>query len=512
MAAPRQTLSSSRRTPHPAGGTARSCLKASASYTPRVARAREIAALALVVVAAATPLPQAGWNAAAHFSLVESLADGTPRIDEHLNQSGDIAWVDGHFYAAKSPGLAAFSLPLYVTLDAADSFPPKQEASSGLPGAQAVPERSIWRINLVVLGFFFVLLLLVRRVVDGVYPGTGVVVALILGLGTMLLPFAAAYFSHVPSATLAFASFALVQGERGLDPWRLVAAGTLAGLAVFTDLPLAVVAACLSVYVVANRLRPRRAALYGAGLLAGLAPLVAYNAWAFGSPLRNGYSNAVAELGETGHDVIGANDQGFFGLTHPRAGVLVDLLFSERGLFVLMPVTLVAVGGLVLLARRGRRREALFIGGLAAAILLYNASYYLPFGGGSPGPRFLVPLLPFLALPLAAALRSWPLVTLAAAAVSAFWMISATVAGPLLAEDTSPSSWIGDIVREHELANSVLANGRISLVILLVPALLGVGLVVPNLLPLFKEKRLLSRPPLAGADAQRADSQTEAQR
>jgi len=52
---------------------------------------REVAALALVVTAAATVLPEAGWNATAHYALVESLADGTPRIDRHLNQGGDLA-------------------------------------------------------------------------------------------------------------------------------------------------------------------------------------------------------------------------------------------------------------------------------------------------------------------------------------------------------------------------------------------------------------------------------------
>ena len=70
------------------------------SRLPRVRTVREVAALALVVVAAATVLPEAGWNATAHYALVESLADGTPRIDGHLNQGGDVAWVDGHFYAA----------------------------------------------------------------------------------------------------------------------------------------------------------------------------------------------------------------------------------------------------------------------------------------------------------------------------------------------------------------------------------------------------------------------------
>jgi hypothetical protein len=454
-----------------------------------VARAREIAALALVVAAAATALPQAGWNAAAHFALVEALADGTPQIDHHLNQSGDIAWIDGHFYAAKSPGLAVISLPLYLVLDAFDAIPPRQETTSGPPGAQAVPERAIWRINWVVLASFFVLLLLVRWAVERVYRGAGVVVAVMLGLGTMLLPFAAAYFSHVPSTMLGFAAFAVLLSERARASRLLVfAAGLLGGLAVFVELPLAVVAICVGVYGAVDRPRARRALAYGGGLLVGLLPLLAYNAWAFGSPFRNGYSNAVLELGATGHDVIGANDIGFFGLTHPRVGVLVDLLFSDRGLFVLMPVTLAAVVGLPLLARRARR-EALLVGGLAAAVLLYNAAYYLPFGGGSPGPRFLVPILPFLALPLAAALVRWPFVVLAAFAVSAFWMISAITAGPLLAEDLSPASWIGDIVDEHELANSVFLNGRSAVLLLVVVALAAVALAAPNFATIVRRAR-----------------------
>ena len=74
-----------------------------------------VAAIVLVAIAAASRTPDSGgWNGAAHFALVQSLADGTPNIDAHLNQSGDIAYVDGHFYAAKAPGLAMFSLPSYA--------------------------------------------------------------------------------------------------------------------------------------------------------------------------------------------------------------------------------------------------------------------------------------------------------------------------------------------------------------------------------------------------------------
>lgn len=441
-------------------------------------RAREIAALALVAAGAATQLPLPAWNAGAHYALVRSLADGTPRIDDHLNQSGDIAWVNGHFYAAKSPGLAFLSLPAYAAFAVTDAIPETYETGQGPPGARQVHEKAIWQVNLVVVGAFLALLLLVRSTVDRIVPRRGTAVALMLGLGTMLLPFATSYFSHVVSAALAFAALALLLRARdGLSAPLVGGAGALAGLAVFAELPSAVIAVALGAYVVTGSPRARRLVAYGIGLAAGLVPLLAYNWWAFGSPLRNGYSEAVRELGTTGHDVIGANDEGFFGLTHPRLDALSDILLSGRGLFVLTPIVLVALVGLVPLYRRGLRREALLVGGLTAALLAVNASYYLPLGGASPGPRFLVTLLPFLALPLAAAYDRFPLPTIAVALFSAFWMVSATAAGPLIS-GASPTTWVRDVVDGRSETGSVLGHGWVGILALLLPVLAAVAVAV----------------------------------
>ena len=187
-------------------------------------------------------------------------------------------------------------------------------------------------------------------------------------------------------------------------------------------------------------------------------------------------------LGATGHDVVGANDVGFFGLTYPRPDHALDLLFdSQRGLFVLTPVVAVAVAGLLPLWRRGSRREAIFVGSLAFAFVLYNAAYWIPFGGDTPGPRFLVPLLPFLALPLAAAFAAWRWVTLATAAISAFWMIVATLGGALISADVSPTTWVSEVIRADNLVGSVVGRRRTAELAFALPAAVALLLAAPAL-------------------------------
>ena len=249
----------------------------------------------------------------------------------------------------------------------------------------------------------------------------------------------------------------------------------IAGLAVFTELPLAIVAVILGVYAALERPRVRAAALYCSGLLVGLAPLALYNAWAVGTPFSTVYSDAVERLGASGHDVVGANDEGFFGLSAPDPLVVPKLLFSERGLITLTPIVAAALLALPALARRGYRREAILIGSLVMVFLVYNAAYYLPFGGSTPGPRFLIPLLPFLALPLAVALQERPRTTLSLAAVSAFWMVLATLTRPLLPAGESPLLWLR-ILRSKQLPSSILGGEWLALLPFALPILASVVL------------------------------------
>jgi hypothetical protein len=187
--------------------------------------------------------------------------------------------------------------------------------------------------------------------------------------------------------------------------------------------------------------------------LIGAAPALAFNLWALSSPLRFAYSHAVAVQGFTGHAELGLNSGGFFGIDLPRPDAALDLLLAGRGLLTLTPVLAMGVVGAVMMRSRGRRAEAAVIGAVGISYFLYNAGYWLPFGGGSPGPRFLIPALPFLAVGLASAYRRLPTLTLALAIPSVTFMLAGALTFPLIGENGT-GTWanqLGSGTLEHTL-------------------------------------------------------------
>jgi hypothetical protein len=426
-----------------------------------------------------------GWAETSNFALVRAFADGKPEIDQWHWETKDKSWYDGHFYSVKAPGLAFVATPAYKALTAvggADASAAlarnareggatrweREGTSKGLYSdnlrrADRVRTRieeetpMVWALGLVgVVLPACLLLLLVRSVVERIEPGYGTAAAVALGAGTLILPFGTLFFSHVLSAMLAFAAFAVLWRERA-GPERLPlvgAAGALAGFAIVTEYPLALAAIVLGLY--AMRRSIKRGAAYAAGVAVGVMPLIAYNVWAFGSPTHSSYTGAVAIQGDTGHDVVGLNDSGFFGIDPPDFQIALDLLFANKGLITLAPVLALGLVGLVLLHRRGHRAEAYVIGGLFLIYLTYNSGYWLPFGGGSPGPRFLIPVLPFLAVPLALAWRRWPATALGLGAVSVVLMATATVTLPLIGNDDI--GYWGHIVELQTFEHTVLSG------------------------------------------------------
>jgi hypothetical protein len=435
---------------------------------------RRLGLIAIVCVAIASGLVMqaSGWAQSSNYALVRALDGGTATIDPWHWETRDISWYKGHYYSVKAPLLPALTLPVYKVLEQFDTQKWAYETAKnarrnhawrwrptatpqGLYGSKRLRtyhvrgriEQStpiIW-----ILGLFgnvlpaLGLMLLVRWAADKLEPGYGTATAVTLGLGTMVLPFSTLYFSHVLAALLAFAAFALLFRERAGPPklWLVALAGVVSGLAFTAEYPLAVAGAILGLYAISRGDRIKRGLVYAGGCVAGALPLFAYNLAAFGSLTHFSYADAVKRQGVSGHDLLGANDSGFFGIDVPKPKVLLELLFSSKGLLTLAPVLAMGVVGLVLLYRRGRRAEAWTLGGLVVAYLLYNSGYWLPFGGGTPGPRFLMPVVAFLALPIALAWRRFPATTLALAVPSVLFMLTATLTFPLIGNDDVGFWW-----------------------------------------------------------------------
>jgi hypothetical protein len=379
-------------------------------------------ALASLAFASAYPMQVNGWNQNAHYALVRALADGTPRIDESRREigdlgTGDVAIFEGHVYSNKAPGLALATMPAYAVT-----------VASGMR-TTGDPTRVIWALHLwsVTLAFL-ALLVIVRWTADRLAPGFGLAAACGLGLATLTLPFSTMFFAHVLSTMLGFAAFALLLYERRGPPrFSLVAmAGMLAGLAAATEYSLVLIGIVVGVYALRTRTAavPRGLA-YAAGVIVGVAPVLVYNAWAFGSPFHSSYDSNFLPMG------------GLYGMGTPSGRLLFDVLFSAWGIVTLTPIVVVGVAGAAVAWRRGVRAEALVVLSVVAIVLAWASCFRLGITvfGGQGAPRYLIMIMPFVALGFAAALRAFPLTTIALGGISAFQMVLITATNPLASYD-----------------------------------------------------------------------------
>jgi hypothetical protein len=125
-----------------------------------------------------------------------------------------------------------------------------------------------------------------------------------------------------------------------------------------------------------------------AGLGLGLIPLLIYDWAIFGSPFETGYGSDFETLFST------PLYEGAYGL----------LLSPGKGLLWYALPLLLALAGFSRFARR-HRAEATLVLALTVTLVSFFGMFHFWWGGGSWGPRFLVPLLPFALLPALPAIQ-----------------------------------------------------------------------------------------------------------
>ena len=359
----------------------------------RAAKAALIFAFALFGDAVFTPADVGNPQQITRMALALSLSEGRVDIDRFADHTVDIATFEGHHYADKPPGQSILALPSVL-------------ATRAVVGAADPMRPGIFGIYLIAAilstnGLFgacasALLYLLALRL--GAGDRGAVFAAMILAIGTPFFGWSTVLFAHVLSGSLLLAALALASWPRVAPPtaWRGLAVGLVLGVLMlvdFTAVPAAALVALLHLYGAsrAGSLRIRALALL-VGAMPGVATLLFYNALAFHSPFRLGYSEVVGFEGMR---------SGLFGLSMPSLSVLAQITLGlYRGLLPLSPVLILVPFGLARIARRNRD-VAIAITGTIIASLLINSSYFYWDGGSSTGPRHLVSMLPLACLPLA---------------------------------------------------------------------------------------------------------------
>jgi len=245
-----------------------------------------------------------------------------------------------------------------------------------------------------------VLLLALRRM--GYAPLPATFTALSYGLTTLAWPYSRTFFREPLLALLTILAVLFYIRWRKTSRWRYALVGlSWAALSVAVKLTSVVLLLVYGLALLLAQPRSRRwlaLALGGLLMLGGTLFLVALS-------LR---------YGEV--DLVGLWRQAWAADVETRLLRVYGLLLSPgKGLFLYSPALLLALPGLPALWRRERLVTGFVLGVVLAYLGLYSG-YGMWYGGLCWGPRFLVPIIPLLTIPLAEALSSQRRWTLACVA------------------------------------------------------------------------------------------------
>lgn len=300
-----------------------------------------------------------------------------------LQPRGDVFEARGHLLAAKQPGQFVWGAIAYAPLYAVGLTYDRDYTltSAWVTWLSSTSFAALSMVLVFVLGF--------RVWGLGYWPS--LLAAIGSGFGTNLFAYSGVAHHDVIAGSLALGAFVAFEGARRLHHRSLWWwCGLSAGLSVFTSMLPSLVVLTILITAGVFALRSRGWILLGAGFAVGILPLAIHNWYYFGSPLTQ--ANAAGNYADT-----------FF---RPSLEIFLPHLrryFGTGELSIWTHAPLAGLGLLSLAWMITDRRFRVSAGVMLGATLLH-AGYVLnieTFGHCQFGPRYFLPLMPMLTLPIA---------------------------------------------------------------------------------------------------------------
>lgn len=389
-----------------------------AGWLTVMANRRELLLFVLLLFSFSYFFPRwASWGQNSRMDLVMAVVDkGTLSIDDYHENTGDVALLEGHYYSEKSIGPSLLAMPFYKVFKILVSLPPMAELMTRVAsnealqntlleeGAGLTSDKLYFAMALTFVTFFVItipsaiLALLFYRFLGDFLPDERqrLFLTLAFALCTMAFPYSNMFFQHQLSSSALFCAFYMLYKMRQtLLSWRwLWVVGLLFSLALISEYSTVLIAAVLFIYAI--YFLPDKRQLFW--IFVGGAPLIlvmaAYNYAIFRTPLPMGYLYDP--------NYIEWHHTGLVTVTYPKLNVLWNITFSPfRGLFFLSPFLLLAAPGFIYFWQVKKYWPEFFVSLVnVLSFLMFNASSVVWWGGYAVGPRYLIPMLPYLTFPI----------------------------------------------------------------------------------------------------------------
>lgn len=346
---------------------------------------RLVCLLALVVYLATT-----GGSMATDimsYEVTKGIVDrGTVAMSYDVFQMDAHRGVDGRYYAPYGIGHAVYSIPFYAAARAVE-----RATGVGLGKPEVLPKAGFVVGSAVAAALTVWVAFLFAWRISGDATGA-TLTAVAIGFGTLVWPYAKFGF-NAPLGTLCVLSgtYGAWVGTRLRRPAMLLLGGIALGGALLVKHELALVCLPIAIWVMAESEWRwpdiiKRGLWLGTPVVAALLLTLHYNEVRFGNVLDTGYLR---------DDTLASGSI--------RAGLAGFLFSPGRSVFLYSPMVVGAVAAAIGMRRRDPRTTWLFA---AQCVLLmcFYASLVNWDAERSYGPRYLLPVIPLLVLPVAGAI------------------------------------------------------------------------------------------------------------